>query len=81
MDSGSLREDSSPLIEVARNRGWSDQQAYNARRLIDGGLGLKYGFKEYQETNFGGPDEEGLEGYGWVYYLYDERVEELESII
>ena len=78
---GHLELDSTRLEEVARNRGWSDSQVYNARRIIDGGLGTSYGYKEYEETSFGEDADGGLEGFGWVYHLYNERVEEIESLI
>ena len=68
------------LVEAARMRGWSDAQTYNAQRLIDGGMGERLGYKSFEETTFGGGNE-ALEGEGWVYYLYQERVEEVEGII
>jgi hypothetical protein len=69
------------LAEVARRRGWSDAQTYNARRLIDGGLGERLGYKSFEETTFGGGGEEALEGEGWVYYLYEVRIEEVAELI
>jgi hypothetical protein len=78
---GHLQLDASPIRQVAQQRNWSDQQLYNAKRIIDGGLGLQFGFKEYEETQIGEPDEGGLEGFTWVYYLYNERVDELENLI
>jgi hypothetical protein len=69
------------LAEVARTRGWSDAQTYNAQRLIDGGMGERLGYKSFEETTFGGGGEEALEGEGWVYYLYEERVEEVQELI
>lgn len=69
-----------PLAAVARARGWSDAQVYNARRLIDGGLGERLGYKSFEETTFG-EDEDALEGEGWVYYLYEERVQEVHDLI
>jgi len=78
--SGHLELDSTPLDQVARDRAWSPQQTHNAKRIIDGGLGSNYGYKEYEEVRFGTP-EGGLEGYGWVYHLYNERIPDLESIL
>jgi hypothetical protein len=68
------------LAEVARTRGWSDARVYNARRLIDGGMGERLGYKSFEETTFG-EDEDALEGEGWVYYLYEDRVDEIEALI
>jgi len=68
------------LAEVARARGWSGAQTYNAQRLIDGGMGERLGYKSFEETTFG-RGEEALEGEGWVYYLYEERVEEVAELI
>ncbi len=68
------------MAEAARTRGWSDAQAYNAQRLIDGGMGERLGYKSFEETTFGGA-EEAIEGEGWVYYLYEERIEEVEGLI
>jgi len=68
------------LAEVARARGWSDAQTANAKRLIDGGMGERLGYKSFEETTFGG-GEEALEGEGWVYYLYEERLEEVAELI
>jgi hypothetical protein len=79
--SGHLKIDATRLGELAHSRNWSDQQINNAKRIIDGGMGTTYGFKEYEETTLGEPEDGGMEGFGWVYYLYNERVEELESII
>jgi hypothetical protein len=78
--SGHLELDSTPLEQVARDRAWTQQQTYNAKRIIDGGLGSNYGYKEYEEVKFGN-SEVGLEGYGWVYHLYNERIQDLESIL
>ncbi len=69
-----------PLAAAARARGWSDAQVYNARRLIDGGLGERLGYKSFEETTFG-DDEDALEGEGWVYYLYEERIQEVHDLI
>jgi hypothetical protein len=70
------------LAEVALTRGWSDAQTYNAQRLIDGGMGERLGYKSFERTTFGGGiEEEALEGERWVYYLYEERVEEVEELI
>jgi hypothetical protein len=79
--SGHIKIEATLLREVAAARRWSEQQANNARRIIDGGMGTAYGFKEYEETTFGETDDGGMEGFGWVYYLYNERLEELEAII
>jgi hypothetical protein len=79
--SGHLELDSTKLEQVAQNRGWSDARIHNAKRIIDGGMGSNYGYKEYEETSFGDPDEGGMEGFGWVYHLYNERIEDLESLI
>jgi hypothetical protein len=69
-----------PMAEVARTRGWSEAQTYNARRLIDGGLGNRLGYKSFEETTFGDAGE-ALEGEAWVYYLYEERVDEVQALI
>jgi hypothetical protein len=69
-----------PLAAVARARGWSDAQVHNARRLIDGGMGERLGYKSFEETTFG-DDEDALAGEGWVYYLYEERVQEVQDLI
>ena len=79
--SGHLELDSTQLEQVAINRNWSEQQTHNAKRIIDGGMGTNYGFKDYQEVSFGRPGEGDMDGYGWVYHIYNERVDELESII
>lgn len=68
------------MVDAARTRGWSDAQTYNAQRLIDGGMGQRLGYKSFEETTFGA-DDEALEGEGWVYYLYEERIEEVEGLI
>ena len=39
-----------------------------------------WGYKSFEETTFG-DGTEALEGEGWVYYLYEERVEEVEGLI
>ena len=70
-----------PLDQVARTRGWSDGQIHNARRLLDGGMGERLGYKSFEETTLGGQGEEGLEGEGWVYYLYEDRVDEVSELI
>jgi hypothetical protein len=80
VESGHQELGAVPLAEVARARGWSDAQTYNAKRLIDGGMGERLGYKSFEETTFGG-DEQALEGEGWVYYLYEERVEEVAELI
>ena len=68
------------MAEAARARCWSDAQMHNAQRLIDGGMGERLGFKSFEETTFG-DGTEALEGEGWVYYLYEERIEEVEGLI
>ncbi len=80
MEAGHQERGAVPLAEVARTRGWSDAQTYNAQRLIDGGMGERLGYKSFEETTFGGGTE-ALEGEGWVYYLYEERVEEVAELI
>jgi len=79
--SGHLELESIRLNEVAQSRNWSEQQVYNAKRIIDGGMGANYGYKEYEETSFGEADDGGLEGYGWVYHLYSERIDDLQSLL
>jgi hypothetical protein len=69
------------LAEVARAKGWSDAQIYNAQRLIDGGMGERLGYKSFEETTFDEGGEEALEGEGWVYYLYEGRVAEVAELI
>jgi hypothetical protein len=76
--SGHLKIDATLLTSIARTRGWSEERTNNAKRIIDGGMGTNYGFKEYEETSI---EDSGMEGFGWVYYLYNERLDELESII
>ena len=44
-------------------------------------MGERLGYKSFEETTFGGGNEEALEGEGWVYYLYEERVEEVSELI
>lgn len=68
------------IAGVARARGWTEAQLYNAQRLIDGGMGERLGYKSFEETTFG-EDEDALEGEGWVYYLYEDRVDEVEALI
>jgi hypothetical protein len=68
------------MAEAARARGWTEAQLYNARRLIDGGMGERLGYKSFEETTIG-EDEDALEGEGWVYYLYEDRVDEIEALI
>jgi hypothetical protein len=70
-----------PLEEVARARGWSPGQTYNAKRLIDGGMGERLGYKVFEETDLAGGEQEAVEGEGWVYYLYDDRVAEVAELI
>ncbi|MGH9822169.1 MAG: hypothetical protein ACREDR_02760 [Blastocatellia bacterium] len=79
--SGHLELNSKQLEQVAQTRNWTEQQVYNARRIIDGGMGENYGFKEYGETSFGSEGDGGLDGFGWVYHLYDDRIDELEALI
>jgi len=80
VEAGHQERGAVPLAEVARTRGWSEAQTYNAQRLIDGGMGERLGYKSFEETTFG-RGEEALEGEGWVYYLYEERVEEVAELI
>ena len=68
------------LTEVARARGWSDAQTYNAQRLIDGGMGERLGYKSFEETTVGA-DEDAMEGEAWVYYLYEDRLAEVAELI
>ena len=77
---GSLEIPATRLIEVAVARGWSEGRARNAMRVIDGGMGERFGYKSFEETTVseGGDDVEGM---AWVYHLYDERVEELEELV
>lgn len=70
-----------PLEEVARARGWSEGQTYNAKRLIDGGMGERLGYKSFEETTFAGDEPEAVAGEGWVYYLYEDRVAEVADLI
>ncbi len=80
MESGHQELGAIPLEAVARARGWSDGQTYNAKRLIDGGMGERLGYKAFEETSLGGGEEE-LAGEGWVYYLYEDRVAEVADLI
>ena len=68
------------LAEVARARGWSEAQAHNAKRLIDGGMGERLGYKSFEETTVG-DDDDAMEGEAWVYYLYPDRLEEIAELI
>jgi len=79
--SGHLELEALPLDKVAESRNWSEQQVYNARRIIDGGMGSNYGYKEYQETSFGNAGEGEMDGFGWVYHLYVERINDLQDLI
>jgi hypothetical protein len=79
--SGHLELESSPLQQVAQSRNWTAQQVYNAKRIIDGGVGSNYGYKEYEETSVGNAGEGEMEGFGWVYHLYNERIDDLLPLI
>jgi hypothetical protein len=68
------------LSEVARARGWSEAQQYNARRLIDGGMGERLGYKSFEETTVG-EGADAMEGEAWVYYLYEDRLDEVAELI
>ena len=76
METGHEQLGAMPLEEVARARGWSDGQTYNAKRLIDGGMGERLGYKSFEETTVAGDA-----GEGWVYYLYEDRVAEVTELI
>ena len=43
-------------------------------------MGERLGYKSFEETTFG-VGKEALEGEGRVYYLYEERVAEVEGLI
>jgi hypothetical protein len=43
-------------------------------------MGARLGYKSFEETTFG-EGEEALEGEAWVYYLYEERLQELQDLI
>jgi hypothetical protein len=81
VESGHQQLGAVPLDAVARARGWSDGQIHNARRLIDGGMGDRLGYKSFEETTVAGDDAEALAGEAWVYYLYEDRVEEVADLI
>jgi hypothetical protein len=70
-----------PLGEVARARGWSEGQTYNAKRLIDDGMGERLGYKVFEETSRAGGGQEAVEGEGWVYYPYEDRIAEVAELI
>jgi hypothetical protein len=70
-----------PLEEVARARGWSQGQTHNAKRLIDGGMGERLGYKVFEETGLAGDGPEAVPGEAWVYYLYEDRVAEVAELI
>ena len=80
MESGHQDLGAVPMADVARARGWSEAQTYNAKRLIDGGMGERLGYKSFEETTFGSGGD-ALEGEGWVYYLYSDRIEEVEDLL
>jgi len=80
MESGHLELGAVRMDEVARARGWSEAQTYHARRLIDGGMGERLGYKSFEETTFGDGGD-AIEGEGWVYYLYSDRIEEVEELL
>ena len=65
--------------EVARRRGWSAGQAAGARRLIDSGND-RLGYRSFEETTVGEGDD-AVAGEGWVHYLYEERIEEVEPLL
>lgn len=69
------------LEDVARARGWSEGQTHNAKRLLDGGMGERLGYKSFEETTVAGDGPEAVEGEGWVYYLYEERIAEVSDLI
>jgi len=77
---GYLAMPATKLAEVAAARGWSGAQVQSAQRLIDGGMGEHLGYKAFEETVVG-EGSDALEGEAWVYYLYDERVEEVEGLV
>jgi hypothetical protein len=77
---GYLQMPATRLAEVAAARGWSAGQVQSAQRLIDGGMGEHLGYKAFEETTVG-EGSDALEGEAWVYYLYDERVEEVEGLV
>jgi hypothetical protein len=79
--SGHLDLESLTLEQVAKGRNWTEQQVYNAKRIIDGGVGSNYGYKEYEETSIGNAGEGEMEGFGWVYHLYIERIDDLLPLI
>jgi hypothetical protein len=81
VESGHQELGAIPLDQVARARGWSEGQTYNAKRLIDGGMGERLGYKVFEETSFAGGEEDAVAGEGWVYYLYEDRVEEVAELI
>ena len=81
METGHQELGAVPLEEVARARGWSDGQTYNAKRLIDGGMGERLGYKSFEETTVAGDGPEGVAGEGWVYYLYEDRVAEVTELL
>jgi hypothetical protein len=81
VESGHQELGAVPLDEVARARGWSDGQTHNAKRLIDGGMGERLGYKSFEETTVAGEGAEALAGEGWVYYLYEDRIAEVAELI
>lgn len=81
METGHQELGTVPLDQVARVRGWSDGQIHNARRLIDGGMAERLGYKSFEETTLAGEGPQAVAGEGWVHYLYEDRVEEVEALI
>jgi len=43
-------------------------------------MGERLGYKSFEETTFGSGGD-ALEGEGWVYYLYSDRIEEVEGLL
>jgi hypothetical protein len=81
MEAGHQELGAVPLDRVARARGWSEGQIHNARRLLDGGMGERLGYKSFEETTVAGEDEEAVAGEAWVYYLYEDRIAEVSDLI
>jgi hypothetical protein len=79
MEGGHAELGAVSVDEVARRRGWSPGQAAGARRLIDSGND-RLGFKAFEETTVG-EGEDAIAGEGWVHYLYEERIEEVEPLL
>lgn len=81
MDPGYQELGAVPLAELARAKGWTDAQANNARRLLDGDMGQHLGYKSFEETMVGDEGGEPLVGEAWVYYLYEDRIDEVVDLI